>query len=115
MSSEIIITALISAVTGVAGWFAARRQNLAEVQSTELDNVEKAVKYYRDMLDDMAGRHKSALAELNQVRLDMEQLQNQVKILTDKIKRLCEENRQLLDELKKYKQLNGKRDDNIKK
>jgi len=113
--SEMIITALISAVTGIVGWVAARRQNLAEVQSTEIDNLEKAVKYYREIFEDMAGRHRATLEELDYVTKNMEDLKKQVQDLTMQVKLMEATNATLLEELRKYKQLNGKRDDNIKK
>lgn len=120
---EFILTALSSGVfTGVLTWVAARRKNLAEAQANELDNVEKAVKYYREMLDDMAARHKEAISELNQVnklyntavdelneaRRELNQSRAIMEKMQVQIKDLAEHNRALLDELKKYKQLNGK-------
>lgn len=99
---DIIITALSSGVlTGILTWAAARRKTLAEAQTNELENVNKAVGYYREMLDDMANRYKEAIRELQDVK---EQISN----LEDRIKKLADENRALIEELKKYKQLNGK-------
>lgn len=99
--NDIIFTALVGAITSVITWIAARRKNLAEVQSNELDNVDKAVKYYREMLDDMAIRYKNAIDELQAVKVEISKLE-------ERIKQLADENRALIEELKKYKQLNGK-------
>lgn len=112
--NELIFTAIVSAVTGIAGWFAARRQNLAEVRSTEIDNLEKAVKYYREIFEDMASRHKTTIEELDYVTKNMEDLKKQVQDLTMQIKMMEDTNATLLEELRKYKQLNGKRDDTKK-
>lgn len=99
---DIIITALSSGVlTGLITWAAARRKTLAEAQTNELENVNKAVGYYREMLDDMANRYKEAIRELQEVK---EHISN----LEERMKKLAAENRSLIDELKKYKQLNGK-------
>jgi len=94
MTHEIILTTLIAMITSIAGWFAARRKNTSEIHSTELDNVQKAVKYYRDMLDDMVVRHREALKELDDIKAQL--------------KELMDDNKRLVEELKKYKQLSGK-------
>lgn len=99
--SEYIFTALISLVTSIATWFAARRKNLADTTSSELDNAEKAVKYYREMVDDIAARYKQAVQELDD-------LKNHYKEQEKQLQALLVENRNLIYELKKYKQLNGK-------
>lgn len=102
---ELIITALSSGlVTGILTWAAARRKTLAEAQTHELENVNRAVGYYREMVDDMAGRYREAIKELQEVK-------NQIANLEDKIIKLAAENRALIEELQKYKQLNGKRNE----
>lgn len=102
---DIIITALSSGLLScVLTWAAARRKTLAEAQSNELENVNKAVGYYREMLDDMAARYKDAIHELQEVKV-------QISNLEERIIKLAAENRALIEELKKYKQLNGKRNE----
>jgi chromosome segregation ATPase len=102
---DIIITALSSGLlTGILTWAAARRKTLAEAQTNELENVNKAVGYYREMLDDMAGRYKEAIKELQGIK-------DQMSGLEAKLIKLAAENRALIEELKKYKQLNGKRNE----
>ena len=116
-------------VTGLGTWFAARRKNTAETQANELDNVDKAVRYYREMVEDLGGRLKDATNELHkvtqlhreaidelteahrQLKEAWEQLdgvKSEMKSLEERFNRLADENRALIDELKKYKQLNGK-------
>ncbi|MBW7838586.1 MAG: hypothetical protein H3C36_02875 [Chitinophagaceae bacterium] len=103
---DIVITALSSGLlTGILTWAAARRKTLAEAQTNELENVNRAVGYYREMLDDMAARYKDAIRELQQVKV-------QISSLEERIIKLAAENRALIDELKKYKQLNGKQNEN---
>lgn len=108
MNIEVVITALVGIITSVVSWFAARRKNLADVQSNELDNVDKAVKFYREQLEDIATRWRTATEEASTMN---ELYRKAIKDLNDletKFNRLAEENRALLSELKKYKQLNGK-------
>lgn len=99
--NEVILTALIGVLTNLGTWYAARRKNNAEVQANELDNVNKAVGYYREMLDDFAERYKKAIEELEATKAELEQLE-------ERFTKLAAENRALIQELKKYKQLNGK-------
>lgn len=127
--NEVYLTALMSIITGVGTWYAARRKNTAETQANELDNVEKAVRYYREMVEDLGTRLKSATNELHRVtQLHREsidelteahkkltesneqllQVKKEMKALEERFNSLAKENRALIDELKKYKQLNGK-------
>lgn len=102
MNTEVVITALVGVLSSLGGWFAARRKNLADVQSSELDNVEKAVKFYREQLEFTAGEWKKAIAELHDLQTKFQELANENR-------ELITENKALIEELKKYKQLNGKR------
>jgi len=99
--SDVLLNILLAFGTGAATWFFARRKNLAEARASEIDNAQSALKYYRDMLDDITSKYKECVIELDNVRKIMRELE-------DKIDVLAGENRQLLEELKKFKQLNGK-------
>lgn len=110
--TEVIITAFFGLLTSVGTWFAARRKNLADVQTSELDNVEKAVKFYREQLEDIANRWKAATDEATRMNELYKKAISDLNSLEIKFKQLAEENRALLEELKKYKQLNGKKQNN---
>ncbi|MDM1550655.1 hypothetical protein [Empedobacter falsenii] len=117
--NEILITGIFSLVTGVGGWFVARRKNLAETQASELDVVEKSVKYYREMVDDLGKRlkdatneladatekHRLAIDELTEAKNELKSVKTKLKSLEKKFEDLAQENRYLVTELKKYKQL----------
>lgn len=114
--NEVVITALVGIITTLGGWFAARRKNLADVQTSELDNVEKAVKFYREQLEDIAQRWKEATEEAKKQNelykkaiSDLAELEMRFKKLADENRDLVEQNKALIEELKKYKQLNGKK------
>ncbi|KMQ70315.1 MULTISPECIES: hypothetical protein [Chryseobacterium] len=108
MNIEVVLTALVGIITSVVSWFAARRKNLADVQSNELDNVEKAVKFYREQMEDIANRWKTATEEANTMNKLYRQAIQDLHSLEIKFNLLADENRALIEELKKYKQLNGK-------
>lgn len=85
------ITALVG---GFAGWFFTRRKQQMEVQASELDNVDKAVRIYREMIENLGTQLKTAIAELDEAKRIIKELEQKVEALTY--------------ELTKYKQLNGK-------
>lgn len=95
MYPEVIISAILSILTGLGGWYAARRKNVAEAQTNELDNVDKAVGIYREMAEDMGKRHLETLQELNALKREFSNLEQ-------KVRALMEENKYLLEKLKKY-------------
>ena len=78
----------------LVGWLFGRRKQQAETQTTELDNVDKAVKIYREMIEDLGTKYANAIDELKKANQRIKDLEASVE--------------ELLTELKKYKQLNGK-------
>lgn len=120
--NEVLLTSIFSLVTGVGAWYAARRKNLAETQASELDVVEKSVKYYREMVDDLGKRlktatdelvhatekHRLAINELTEAKNELKSVKSELKSLEKRFEDLANENRDLVTELKKYKQLSGK-------
>lgn len=109
MNIEVVITALVGVFTSLGTWFAARRKNLADVQSSELENVEKAVKFYREMVEDMSDRMRKATEETERMNQLYKQAISDLTALEIRFNKLADENRALIEELKKYKQLNGKK------
>lgn len=106
--NEVVLTALVSVATALGTWYAARRKNLADTQASELDNVEKAVKFYREQLEDIAIRWSKATADANKIHeLYIEAIKD-LNALEIRFNKLADENRSLIEELRKYKQLNGK-------
>jgi cell division FtsZ-interacting protein ZapD len=75
-------------------WLFSMRKSLALDRAAELDNAVNAVKYYRDLLDDITGRLTAATETIK----TMERQHRELMVI----------NRQLVDELQKFKQLNGK-------
>lgn len=92
---EFLIPVLTTFVGALVGWFFGRPKEKAELQTSELDNVDKAVKIYREMIEDLGKQLSKAIAELNEAKTTIKELENTIEGLTT--------------ELMKYKQLNGKR------
>lgn len=103
------LTVAVGVITSIVTWFAARRKNLADVQGSELENVEKAVKFYREQLEDIAKRWRDATDEANTINGLYKQALKDLAQLEVRFNLLADENRALIEELKKYKQLNGKK------
>lgn len=91
---QFVFPTLAALFSAFVTWLLSKRKNLAEIRSAELDNAVKAVKYYRDMLDDMAARYTVATETIK----SMEVKHNELMLV----------NQHLVDELQKFKQLNGK-------
>lgn len=113
--NETIIVAVVGLVSSLATWWAARRKTRAEVQMSELDNVEKSLKYYRDIVDDLGNKLREATSELyktsNLHREAIDELTAAKKViinLEERLEQLALQNKELINELRKYKQLNGK-------
>lgn len=105
-------------ITGFFGalitWFFSRRKTLAEDRSAELDNAVKAVKYYRDLLDDMATRLTAAYDTIKSMENQYKELILVNQSMEIQHRELMLVNQQLVDELQKFKQLNGKPHDTTK-
>ena len=83
------------------GLFLEEKSQNAEVESIEAGNHEKEIensgkvlKYYREMIEDLGNKLKTAILELDEAKALIKELEEKVELLTD--------------ELKKYKQLNRK-------
>ncbi|MBP4140025.1 hypothetical protein [Flavobacterium geliluteum] len=97
---QFVYPALSALFSALVTWLLSRRKTLAEDRAAELDNAVMAVKYYRDMLDDMATRLTAAYETIKTMEIQHRELMFI--------------NQQLVDELQKFKQLNGKPHDTTK-
>lgn len=89
-----VFTILTAFFTGLVTWYFSKRKNLAADRAAELDNAVNAVKYYRELLDDMASRLTAATETIKKMELQHRELM----VI----------NQHLVEELQKFKQLNGK-------
>jgi hypothetical protein len=98
--NQFVYTSVTAFISALIGWFFSKRKSLAQDRAAELDNAVTAVKYYRDLLDDMATRLSAATETIKKMEIQHREL-----MLV---------NQQLVDELQKFKQLNGKNHDTTK-
>lgn len=85
---------LATLATGFGGWFFGRKKAAADAEGSQIENAEKLLGYYKSLVDDLGGRLESAIKKFNEAEETIRELENRIDALTD--------------ELKKYKQLNGK-------
>jgi len=91
---DFILPILTTLATALITWFFARRKNNADAKSAEIDNEVKSADFYRGLLDDATRRLNEAIDTINNQDLKIKSLMVEIELLTD--------------ELKKFKQLNGK-------
>lgn len=85
---------LATLATGFGGWFFGRKKAQADAESSQIENAEKLLNYYKSLVDDLGTRLESAIKKFNEAEQTIRELEERIDALTD--------------ELKKYKQLNGK-------
>lgn len=98
---EVLLSILSTVIVSVITWFLAKRKNNAEAKSAEIDTEIKASGYYKGLLDDLGNRLETAIKAI-------EERDNKIIERDKKIDLLLFEIEQLTDELRKFKQLNGK-------
>jgi len=98
---EATATIVTTLATAFVTWFFARRLHKAEAKSKEIDNAQKNAEYYQKLVDDWVARYQKVV-------LDLDKAAETIKLQTEKIEELLSNVHHLTEELKKYKQLNGK-------
>lgn len=91
---QLIYPTLTAFFASFVTWLFSFRKNRAQDRAAELDNAVNAVRYYRELLDDITGRLTAATETIK----TMERQHRELMLV----------NQQLVDELQKFKQLNGK-------
>ena len=91
---DIVSSIAMMVIPALVTWYLAKRKNLAEARQSEIESEVKAAEFYRSLLDDAMNRLDRAIETINKQE--------------EKIKELLTEVEHLTDELRKYKQLNGK-------
>ena len=103
MDSNLIIMILGPLVSAFATYVFARRKNVADAETSELDNVNKVATIWRTLATDLELRFSREIGEL---RKDNEQLKSQVEKMSDenvelrkKMRLLDAENKKLIEQI----------------
>lgn len=78
-----LITGIVSVATGILGYMTGKKKSDAEANGQTIDNVEKALAIYKDIIDDMKARYDREIAELKSKLIEYEK---HINILEQKIK-----------------------------
>jgi septal ring factor EnvC (AmiA/AmiB activator) len=96
--------------TAFAGWFFARKKNEADAHNSELDNVSKAIRIWRELNQDLEKKFK---ADIDSLRSENCELQKQVRQVVEENNSLKKqmillegENRKLISQLKIFNKNN---------
>lgn len=76
-------TTVSTAAGAFFGWLFGRRKQKAEAQSSELENVEKAVAIWRQIASDLEGKFTALQTEVNQLRKEVLKLEMENERLKD--------------------------------
>lgn len=101
----VIIAGLAS---GVGGWFYGRKKANVDVDSVQIDNFDKGLIYYQKLVDDLGVRLERAISALHLSEIEKQEVIKKFSEATEQIHELEKKVENLTEELKKYKQLNGK-------
>jgi peptidoglycan hydrolase CwlO-like protein len=78
---NLLIPTLTALISSSLTYFFTRRKNNAEAQSKELQNVEKALKVYREMVDDLAKRVEMQSEIISHQQSEIQQLRTEIAAL----------------------------------
>ena len=80
---ETFISAIVSVGMGIVGYLTGKRKNDAEANGQTIDNIEKALEIYKNIIDDMKARYDKEIADLKLKLIDYEkhiqQLEQKIK------------------------------------
>ena len=115
MIEQILAPTGIAFFTALITWVFARQMNNQKLESMKIENQMKSAKYYQGILDDFAVRLDSAIDQLMSSEARNKKLSELLMLseernhsLEHQVQELIVTNKQLVEELQKFKQLNGK-------
>jgi len=109
--NETLSLIVVSAITGTITFWATRRKNNADAETSELDNVSKAIKIWRELSEDMEKRFKEEVDELKKENCNLQQrvsiVMKENEELKIQMKQLESENKKLINQLKIFNKNNS--------
>lgn len=104
-NAGILLTTL---ATGFGGWFFGRKKAKAEAEASQIENAEKLLNYYKNLVDDLGTRLDKAIENLQKSEVEKQEVIRKFTEATETIHQLEDKVERLTEELRKYKQLSGK-------
>jgi septal ring factor EnvC (AmiA/AmiB activator) len=111
----ILLSAIPAAISAVLTFIFTRKKYQAETKGNEIDNVEKAVRIWRELSEDIKKQFESDILKLKNENKEMKEqmaevlkennnLRTQMLSLEKQLKTTTEENKKLLNQLKRANQ-----------
>lgn len=88
---EILNTGITALITAVITWFFTRRKQNAEIESNEIDNVEKAIKIWRDMSEGLKHQIDNLKKEISNLETLVNDLKKENSNLREELEALKDE------------------------
>ncbi|NIJ45054.1 hypothetical protein FHR24_001493 [Wenyingzhuangia heitensis] len=98
MLETFLYPVIASFLTALTTWGFAKGKTKQQIRALQIENDEKSAKYYQGLVDDLAVRLKKALDQL-------QDLDQKYRGLLNDHQEVLSINKELIDELRKYKQL----------
>jgi lipopolysaccharide biosynthesis regulator YciM len=71
---EILMIVIPSIITAVVGWFIGRRRENVDLCGDRLDDLEKSIKVYNVIIDDMSTKIENLTAHIAKLELKIQEL-----------------------------------------
>ena len=79
-------TLIATLITGFGGWFFGRKKAAAEVETSQIENAEKLLEFYKNLADDLGKRLENAIKEFNDAKKIISELEEKVEDLTTELR-----------------------------
>ncbi len=99
---------LTTLATGFGAWFFGRKKAKADAEASQIENAEKMLVYYQNIVNDLGSRLDKAIENLKKSEVEKQEVIQKFTDATETIHELERKVESLTEELRKYKQLNGK-------
>jgi chromosome segregation ATPase len=71
---EILMIVIPSIITAVVGWFIGRRRENVDLCGDRLDDLEKSIKVYNVIIDDMSTKIENLTTHISKLEIKIQQL-----------------------------------------
>jgi hypothetical protein len=110
--TDTLAVLIAAGVTSITTWYFTRRKNNAVAESSELDNIDKAIKIWRELSEAMESRFKAEIEVLRKENCDLQlkvsEMVKKNEEMKTRVKALENENKKLIGQLKIYNKHNPK-------
>ena len=81
---DILFIVIPSAISSLLAYIVGYRKSVADLESSRLDNLEKSIRVYNTIIEDMSKKIEDLTSEVSKLELRVEELMKENKSLRDK-------------------------------